>query len=597
MQNSMTALFGDKVPAAVQGALQRVLLVDLLHEIHRASAVLEGAQTFPEKLLRTLNVRTNIQAWDVARIPKNGPALIVANHPFGLIEGVVLAALLSRYRPDFKIVTNFLLAEFDELRTFCIFVDPFGRKGSAQSNRKGMRECLAWLKRGGTLAVFPAGEVAHLDLKQRNITDPTWSETVAKLARLSGAPVVPMYFDGNNSALFHLLGLIHPRLRTAMLPHEFLNKRHAWIEVRAGNVIPPKKFSAFSSDEALIRHFRQRTYLLKNRGRTNLRKLSTPNASKAVAAAVGPEILEQEIQRLPTDRTVAELAGLSALLARAHEIPETLREIGRLREITFRETGEGTGRAIDIDAFDDHYLHLFVWNAQRREIVGAYRLGPVDEIIARFGSKGLYTNTLFRYKREFLTRIGPALELGRSFVRSEYQKNFAPLLLLWKGIAQFVANNPRYKVLFGPVSISNDYTPASRQLMVTYLKSHNQADNLSRLVKARSPFHTKPIRELQSLSEDMIAITEWDIEDLSALIADIESEHKGVPILLKQYLKLGGKLVAFNLDSNFSDALDGLIVVDLTETDSQVLDRYMGRENAVRFLAHHRRLDDKCPPT
>ena len=602
MQKAVSALLGGKCPMPLQEALQKVLLLDRMNELYCRANHLPGNQSICEKLMASLRVQPRISASDLARIPKTGPVVVVANHPFGLIEGPILGSLLPSIRPDVKIMTNFLVAEFEELRELCIFVDPFGGEESVKANQKGMKEALLWVKKGGMLVVFPAGEVAHLDLKQRQITDPPWSDTVARIARITKASVLPLYFHGNNSALFQIAGLIHPRLRTALLPHEFLNKQNAELELRIGNLISPRKLATFPDEAALISYLRHRTYLLGGRqcpGSRNplhfLRRRSHQTALEPVVEPVPPDALAAEIDALSPEHFVAESGGLSVVLTRAHEAPQTLREIGRLRELTFRQTGEGTGRAIDLDSFDRHYLHLFVWDKEARQIAGAYRLGPTDEILARFGKKGLYTNTLFAFKRAFLERIGPGLEMGRSFVRAEYQKSYAPLLLLWKGIGQFVARNPRYRVLFGPVSISNDYNPGSRRLMVNFLQSYSQSDSLARLVRARSPFRTRPLRLLEELSEDLGA-AEWDIEELSNLIGDIETDQKGVPILLKQYLKLGGKLVAFNVDSHFADALDGLIVVDLTQTDPRVLDRYMGKAECASFLAYHGALKDTRIP-
>lgn len=576
-----------------------MLLLDRLTELFEHASERPGEGSFCTRILAGLQVETRVSSIDLAHIPKQGPVIAVANHPFGGIEGAILGALLPTFRPDVKILTNFLLAEAPELRDLCIAVDPFGGPGATHANQKGLRQSLAWLRSGGMLVIFPAGEVAHLDLKERQITDPPWNENVARIARKTGAAVLPMYFHGTNSPLFHILGLVHPRLRTAMLPHEFLNKEHASIELRIGKAIAPRKFEAFSDDAALIRHIRHRTYLLQGRQKHQrrslapafLRKRSGHTALVEIIPPVRAEVLQAEIGELSPDHFLAESGELTAVLARAAEIPETLREIGRLREITFRLTGEGTGKSMDLDNFDSHYLHLFLWNQQSGEIAGAYRLGPTDRIVSRLGKKGLYTSTLFAYQTAFLNRIHPALEMGRSFVRPEYQKSYAPLLLLWKGIGQYVVRNPQYKVLFGPVSISNEYNAASRQLMVTFFETFTRSDDLANLVRARSPFRIRPIRALQGIAE-----TVWDVEELSTLIADIETDQKGVPILLKQYLKLGGKLVSFNVDPFFANTLDGLIVVNLAKTDPRVLDRYMGRAGAAAFLAYHHHVHDTRVP-
>jgi putative hemolysin len=275
---------------------------------------------------------------------------------------------------------------------------------------------------------------------------------------------------------------------------------------------------------------------------------------------------------------------LSAYLATAADIPTVLAEIGRLREVTFRAAGEGTGKAVDLDEFDPHYLHLFVWHEAKGEVVGAYRMAGTDQVPSHFGLSRLYTASLFEYGPAFLDRIGPALELGRSFVRAEYQRGFAPLLLLWKGIGAYVAQNPRYKILFGPVSISNQYQSVSRELIVSYLERHASLRDWVGLVSTRNPF-----RPSRRLVRGTMPETGFDVEDLSAVVSDIEPTRAGVPVLLRQYLKLGGKLLGFNVDPKFSNALDGLILVDLTKTEPRLLERYLGKSEATRFLVFHKR--------
>jgi putative hemolysin len=268
-------------------------------------------------------------------------------------------------------------------------------------------------------------------------------------------------------------------------------------------------------------------------------------------------------------------------VAAAGQIPRALKEIGRLREIAFRQAGEGTGRAADLDAFDAYYQHLFVWNEQAREIVGAYRFAGTGEVIASMGVRGLYTNTLFRLTPSFYRGIQPALELGRSFVRPEYQKSFLPLLLLWKGIGHYVARTRRYRFLFGPVSISAEYSPPSRALMVSYLKSLRGAEALAECVKPRKPFRAP---RLAHCDPGDFSLLLSNLDELSEIIADIEPDHKKLPVLLRHYLNLGGRVVEFNLDRRFSNALDGLLVLDLAKVGRKQLDRFMGPDNAGSYL-------------
>ena len=266
-------------------------------------------------------------------------------------------------------------------------------------------------------------------------------------------------------------------------------------------------------------------------------------------------------------------------LAEAGRIPTALREIGRLRELTYRAIGEGTGRQLDLDSFDERYLHLFSWDRKRKQIVGAYRIGRTDRIMAAEGVHGLYTRTLFRYDERLIARLSPALELGRSFVRTEYQKNYNALLLLWKGIGRFIASHPQYRVLFGPVSISCRYSDSSHRLLMAFLHQNHLDSDLADLVEAINPRVVNPAPAL--------AIPR-SVEEADRLVTEAERDGKGVPILLRQYLKLNAKLLGFNVDPQFRDALDALMMVDLTTVDAAILNRYLGRQATAEFLARHR---------
>lgn len=311
------------------------------------------------------------------------------------------------------------------------------------------------------------------------------------------------------------------------------------------------------------------------------------SASTGRVAAVAIEIpratLKAEIDALPSSQRLIEGDRFHVYYARTEQIPWALQEIGRLRELTFRAVGEGTGKCSDIDLFDDYYLHLFAWDANAGAIAGAYRLGLVDEILAHYGKRGLYTHSLFKYTTGMLDAMNPAIELGRSFVRAEYQRSFAPLLLLWTGIGRFIARAPQYAVLFGAVSISNQYAPASRRLMIEYLTTYAAETRFVGQVRPRRPYRDGTRAD----ASDADPRSCGTIDDLSRLIARIEHDHKGVPVLLKQYLRLGGRLLGFSLDREFSNTLDGLIVVDLRQTDPTVLARYMGRAETAAFRAFH----------
>lgn len=314
-----------------------------------------------------------------------------------------------------------------------------------------------------------------------------------------------------------------------------------------------------------------------------------PRHASPISAEVCPAALHAEIERLPASQRLVDNGGFHVYWAHAKQIQLVLQEIGRLRELTFRAVGEGSGNCCDIDAFDAYYLHMFVWDAKTNTIVGAYRLGLVEEILGQYGKQGLYTHSLFRYGPRMLDMLKPAIELGRSFVRAEYQRSFAPMLLLWRGIARFIESSPQYAVLIGAVSISNDYSPASRQLMVEYLAAHMADTRMVSHVKPRRPFRYPRRRS----ASDRDPFPE-SIDELSRKIAQIEPDHKGIPVLLRQYLRLGAQILAFNVDCEFGNVLDGLMVVDLRRLEPALLARYMGRSAMIGFRAYHK-LDSDLP--
>jgi putative hemolysin len=311
-----------------------------------------------------------------------------------------------------------------------------------------------------------------------------------------------------------------------------------------------------------------------------------PPAPEPLCEPIPAAELADEVAQLDPSSRLASVGALEAWIAPAAAIPRTLLEIGRLRELSFRAVGEGTGRACDLDRFDASYLQLFLWDRALRAVAGGYRLGPVDELLARGGTSALYTSTLFEYEPEVLRLLGTALELGRSFVTPTHQRSHAALLTLWKGIGAFVARNPRYRMLFGPVSISADYHPFSRQLLGHWLEARHRHAELFGRVRGRTPFRFQAVDGLAPERLRGLAAATDDVEEL---VTGIERGERGVPVLLSEYLKLGGKLLALNVDASFQDALDALVVVDLVRAPQRLLERYLGKDGAAAFLDAHAR--------
>ena len=564
----------------MEPALQKLLMLDRLWELVDSARSTANRSEAVDRLLSLLGITYQIDATELDHVPGSGPVLMVSNHPFGLLEGAIMANVLPKLRPDVRILANSLLSGFPELRERCIFIDPFGRSSAMPANAAALRECLQWLRGGGLLLAFPAGEVAHLDWRGGTLADPPWNAPLARIAQIAGAAAVPLFFEGGNSIAFQLAGTIHPSLRTASLPRELLNKRGRTIRIRVGRPVSAATLRGFADPQEAIDYLRCRTYLLESIGEPA--RLFPQRKPAPVPAPRAADSIAAEIHRLAPKRKLCELGDLAVFVGNAAELPLTVQEVGRLREIAYRLAGEGTGRAVDLDRFDRHYLHLVLWNQSTSEVVGAYRLGPTPDILPHHGIRGLYTSTLFRYRKELFERIGPALELGRSFVRPEYQKQYAPLLLLWKGIGGYVASRPECATLIGGVSISNDYTRVSRHLLVKFLEAH-RAEELAGLVAPRCPY--RPATGI--LRRSPLPTVPRDLDDLSSLIADLESDGKGVPILIKHYLKTGGRLLGFNVDRRFSNALDALIMVDLRLAPDALQERLLGKPGAAEFRALH----------
>jgi putative hemolysin len=533
---------------------------------------------FLNVLLEKLGVNIKLNEKELERIPKDKSVILISNHPFGGLDGIILAKLLSGIRPDFKIMANSFLGSIREIKDLFIFVNPF--KKNNPKNISPLREAIKWLKNDHLLAMFPSGEVSHFQANKAQITDPEWSQTVVKLLRKTEATIVPVYFKGSNSFLFQIIGCIHPFLRTIMLGRELINKKKEDIEIKIGRPIQYKNLSKIQSNQELTDYLRLRTYLLKEQlkeKKTNNDKSITQDQIEEIIEPVQQFALEMDIKSLPSSQKLLDYKEYSVYCANYGEIPFIIREIGRLREVTYREVGEGTNKSIDLDNFDKHYLHLFIWNNLKKEVVGAYRIGQLDKILEKSNYKNLYTSTLFKFNMQFLKTIPNALELGRSFIRKEYQRKHFSLFLLWKGICQFIIKNPHYRNLFGPVSISNDYQITSKTLIAKILTIKNKR------VRARIPIKTELDNEINNY---LHTYNINNLEDLNLIIKSIEPDEKDVPVLLKQYMKLGGKLISFNQDPEFNDALDGLIVVDLAQVPLKTLQLYMGN-HAYQYLDYH----------
>ncbi|MBL7953495.1 MAG: lysophospholipid acyltransferase family protein [Flavobacteriales bacterium] len=525
---------------------------------------------FVAAVFRNLDLEIEVDPADLANVPKDGPLLFVSNHPYGAIDGLALVHVLGRVRPDLKVMANFLLQQLEPLRDRFIGVNPFEQLTSL-SSFQGMRHAMAHVKEGHALAIFPAGEVSSWRTEIKGVADPRWKTPVIKMAQHVGAPVVPVWFDGANSVLFHMLGMIHPNLRTLALPKEMLRMRGRSVRMRIGKPIAAKDIAAFSSTEQLARYLRAKTYALGSGvqvKRELFNPLRFPQRPKDIVEPIPIDRLEREIAGL-TDLRLNSQAEFDLYLAPTGRIPNILREIGRLREETFRVVGEGTNKSIDLDEFDLYYDHLFLWDRERKRLAGAYRIGDGKRIMSRYGKRGFYTYTLFRMDRPMDRVLRRSFELGRSFIAVDYQRQRLPLYMLWRGLLLHITANPDHQYLIGPVSISGTYSRISRSLIMEFVQQHHYDREMAASVRPRNRFKIKPDKVDR---EALVQASMADLKRMDRLIAEVDPNETSMPVLLKKYLLLNARIIGFNRDPRFNDALDGLMVLDLTKLPERTVE-------------------------
>lgn len=515
-------------------------------------------------------------------IPHVGPVVILSNHPFGLADGLLLGKLLTDIRPDVKLVANKKLEVCNEIIPWIISVDPYESTESRMNNLVGTREMLKHLHKGGILGVFPAGGASSYNIQDKCVIDDNWNENIASIIRKTKATVVTLHFSGRNSLLFQIVSLIKKEARLALLPREFKKHTKKPVNISIGSPIASHTLDKFNCNRSMIDHLRLLTYY-QGRKQCQKKHKSPPETSRKleqIIHAVSPRILLTEVTQLPDSAILLQSGDYIVYHAYAKEIPNMLREIGRQREITFREVGGGSGKSCDIDSYDAYYIHIFLWDEKNNQLVGGYRVGETDKILFTKGVEGLYNAQFFEFKRQLIERISPGLEMGRSFIIPEYQKRPILLGLIWQGIGQFVSRNPEYRYLFGVVSTSAQYDTFSFKLMVDFLKLHSMDQELANYLKPKNPLKGKALKPSEIESIENSSFTE---QDLNNWLSHLESDGKGLPVLLRQYLKLNGKILGFNIDKDFGGVLDCMILVDLKNSPKKSLQKYFGNDIMKKY--------------
>ena len=517
---------------------------------------------FIDSMIEQLGIRFEIRPEELEKIPREGAFITVSNHPFGGIDALLLIKLIGSIRSDYKVLPNFLLRRMEPVTDYIFDYNLLKESNTERSNIDGLKKTLDHLEKGQPLGVFPAGDVSSFDQDIHAITDPQWHFNVLQVIKRARVPVVPVYFQGKNSRLFHFLGRIHPKLQTVKLPTELFNKKKRVINIRIGSPIPVREQNEFSDISRYGRYLRTKTYALgtplevKKFFSVSRRQLKKP---ERIIDPVPVQAIESDIARIISRYLLFKIEHFNVICAPSIEIPNIMNEIGRLREITFREVGEGTNQQMDIDEYDLYYNQLFIWDDENRKIVGAYRVGKGKQIMDIYGIRGFYIHSLFRINRKLHPLLTQSLELGRSFIIPEYQRRPLPLFLLWKGILYFLLKNPEYRYLVGPVSISNRFSNFSKELIIKFITEYYYNRDTARHIRPRKKFTVS----LHHIDTDILIESASDLNKFDRMIKDIETAQNNMPVLLKKYLKQNGRIVGFNIDPKFNNALDGLLVLDL----------------------------------
>lgn len=544
--------------------LMKALKISTLNKIYDRNKHLSELE-FLNAILDEFQIKFEIPEEDFKRLPKEGAYITVSNHPLGGIDGILLLKLMLEKEPNFKIIANFLLHRIAPMKPYIMPVNPFENHKDAKSSVIGIKETLRHLSDGKPLGMFPAGEVSTYK-DGKIVVDKAWEEGAMKVIRKAQVPVVPIYFHAKNSRLFYFLSKISDTFRTAKLPSELLTQKDRVIRVRIGKPITVTEQNEHTTLEDYSEFIRKKTYMLANSFNEESKLLTFPDLKL-------PKTQKEIVKPANHDKIVAEIAQLedyqflqsknyTVFFVGAEKIPNILHEIGRLREITFREVGEGTNEAIDLDKYDEYYHHMFLWDDEAKEIAGAYRMGLGSEIFPKYGIEGFYIQELFRFESELDGMMEQSIEMGRAFIRKEYQQKPMPLFLLWKGIVHTTLRYPEHKYLIGGVSISNQFTEFSKSIMIEFMKSHYYDPYVAQYIHARKEFKVK----LKDADKDFIFDeAEADLNKFDKIIDEIEPGILRLPVLIKKYIKQNARVIAFNVDPKFNNAIDGLMYIRIAD--------------------------------
>ncbi|MFW2580558.1 GNAT family N-acyltransferase [Aliarcobacter butzleri] len=537
---------------------KKIVHEDSINQFLSQNSHLKGFD-FVDAVLDYFDFDYTVSSNDLQNIPSTGKVIIIANHPLGGLDALCLLKLVGQIRKDVKILANDFLVGFEALHSLMIPLDNFKDRQSKESIKKIYEA----LKNEEAIIIFPAGEVSRATPK--GIKDPAWNKGFLNFAKNSNSAILPIFLDAKNSKTFYTISLINKTFSTLLLSNEMFNKKSKNINIKIGQIIPSENITPKGlNKDFLVNLYKKHLYALKKG------KKSFFETQSAIAHPVSKIDLYNELKKSPLLGQTND--GKKIYLYDYVEDSIVLKELGRLREISFRKVGEGVNKKRDIDKYDVYYQHIILYDKNELEIVGAYRIGNSDMIFKEFGTKGFYSNTLFQFNDEFMFYLQNSIELGRSFVQPKYWGTRA-LDYLWYGIGAYVKANPNIKYMFGPVSISGAFPAIAKDMLVFYYIYYYSSEK--NLVEARTPFsyssHIHDIKEFFTLEDK-----KRDFKSLKIALSNI---GVNVPTLYKQYSELtlddGVKFLDFNVDKNFGDCIDSFILVEIDKIKDSMKQRYM----------------------
>ena len=544
----------------IAGMAYGILGLGKINRLFDGAADYQGRE-FADHLLKNMGITINVSPEQLENIPKEGGFVVVSNHPFGGIEGVMLLSVIAKVRPDFKLMANFILAHIPNLKECFFSVNPFEKNPEWKSSVGGIKGAIMHIAEGNGLGVFPAGEVSRYhghDYPE----DLPWSTSIARIIKNANVPVIPVFWDGRNSRLFYALDKIHNMLGTVRLTRELINKHDTCFNLQIGKPILPSEVTLYENPKELAAYLRSRSYALEANIPAKASEKKEANM-EAIAAPVELSLMQAELEAIREKSFLYSSSDYDCYLADYEDIPNLMREIARLREETFRAIGEGTGKSLDQDEFDKHFKQMVLWDKVKQKIAGCYRLGIGSEIIPKFGIKGFYVSTLVNIDDSFSDKLSHTIELGRSFVSLEYQKEVLPLMLLLRGLSDVVVRYPEINHFIGPVSISSWYPKFYLSLIARFVsEKHAVEDELKDKVTPKTPF-TPDFLKVDAdvlLQNNMNGVDKFD-----KFLFRLSNGLYRLPTLFKKYLKLNAKFLCFNVDPDFNDTLDALLFLTFTD--------------------------------